>query len=88
MDNVIRRRRCAVPGCEDRLQQQKHKLILKNVFYRQSRNKNLILLEKQYMEVENIFYELFKLTAERSDGSTLPEGGIDLDISRPSTSFV
>ncbi|KAJ8949532.1 hypothetical protein NQ318_018321, partial [Aromia moschata] len=28
------------------------------------------------------------LTAERSDGSTLPEGGIDLDISRPSTSFV
>ncbi|KAJ8937434.1 hypothetical protein NQ318_000103, partial [Aromia moschata] len=23
-----------------------------------------------------------------SDGSTLPEGGIDLDISRPSTSFV
>ncbi|KAJ8950565.1 hypothetical protein NQ318_015698 [Aromia moschata] len=45
------------------------------------------------MEVENIFYELFKLTAERfflfrSDGSTLPEGGIDLDISRPSTSFV
>ncbi|KAJ8934060.1 hypothetical protein NQ318_003247 [Aromia moschata] len=39
------------------------------------------------MEVENIFYELFKLTAERSDGSTLPEGGIDLDISRPSTIY-
>ncbi|KAJ8946164.1 hypothetical protein NQ318_004417, partial [Aromia moschata] len=27
------------------------------------------------------------LTAERSDGSTLQEGGIDLDISRPSTIY-
>ncbi|KAJ8935566.1 hypothetical protein NQ318_001560 [Aromia moschata] len=35
------------------------------------------------------FLTLFsRLTAERSDGSTLQEGGIDLDISQPSTSFV
>ncbi|KAJ8947788.1 hypothetical protein NQ318_019460 [Aromia moschata] len=32
--------------------------------------------------------QFMQLTAERSDGSTLPEGGIDLDITRPSTSFV
>ncbi|KAJ8954312.1 hypothetical protein NQ318_005898 [Aromia moschata] len=40
------------------------------------------------MRKENFNPDRDILTAERSDGSTLPEGGIDLDISRPSTSFV
>ncbi|KAJ8939027.1 hypothetical protein NQ318_011316, partial [Aromia moschata] len=37
-------------------------------------------------ETKNIAY--CRLTAERSDGCTLQGGGIDLDISQPSTSFV